>query len=495
MASRAHLLAGLRTGGPRSSSPFEGERPEKEQSSPHSSSGSPSANSGILKANAAPFTPGNRVTSKQSSGSDGQAAAFRMQQAIAAAAASQRQASYSMGDDLAAMYGASQGQPQQLNAAEYQQLEMANLIRQKQAQMLQNQMLAQQQQQEVSLPCCYCLDTFALSYILSLLLLLLLLQLEIYRLQAASQQRQHLQQVAAQQRLLLAQMQVEYNQQQQENMYTAQDQRMAAQASIQASLRQRQAEQVYSQMMDNQGDEAQMQQQQLLQRLQFLQLQAAAMQGMQDVSLGEDSTHQTLMQNRRNDSPRADSPSAAQQQNRRDRQASQAAADSATSWRSTSLSLPQGGRPSVGRTPSIVVDDSASERSDASLVEDTDTPETSEEDVSNGILALTKDLNNNRLGTTKQTPSASPRPLSLSQAPRSRAFSSDGKANSPVNGGGGNGSISNASRQPRGPPTEFQSINFTSRLSARTRREAMSKLCASPRAASFNMVSRPAVVA
>lgn len=319
------------------------------------------------------------------------------------------------------------------------------------------------------------------------------MQLELYRLQAASQQRQHLQQVAAQQRLLLAQMQAEYNQQQQqENVYTAQDQRMAAQASIQASLRQRQAEQMYSQMMDNQGDDAQMQQQQLLQRLQFLQLQAAAMQGMQDISLTEDSPQPTSMQNRRNGSPRADSPSLVQQQNRRDRQASQAAADNATSWRSTSLSLPKGGKPTVGRTPSIVVDDSASEKSDASIIEDMDTPETSEEDNSNGILALTKELNN-RLRTEKRAPSISTRPLSLSQAPRSRAFSSEGKTNSPINGG--NGSISSASRQPRGPPTEFQSINFTSRLSARTRREAMSKLCASPRAASFNNASRSAVFA
>lgn len=43
-----------------------------------------------------------------------------------------------------------------------------------------------------------------------------------------------------------------------------------------------------------------------------------------------------------------------------------------------------------------------------------------------------------------------------------------------------------ASRQPRGPPTEFHSVNFASRISSRTRKEAMSKLCASPRAASFN---------
>ncbi|WFD03725.1 hypothetical protein MOBT1_002419 [Malassezia obtusa] len=42
-------------------------------------------------------------------------------------------------------------------------------------------------------------------------------------------------------------------------------------------------------------------------------------------------------------------------------------------------------------------------------------------------------------------------------------------------------------RQPRGPPMEsFFANNFLARRSLRTRREAMSKLCASPRAASFS---------
>lgn len=150
MASRAHLLAGLRTGGPRSSSPFEGDRFEQEQSSPRASNASPAVattNTVTLKANAAPFTPNKRLPASAAKDAEGQAAAFRMQQAIAAAS-SQRQASYSTGEDFAAMYGASQGQPQQ---ADYQQQEVGNLIRQKQAQMLQNQMLAQQQQQQVSL--------------------------------------------------------------------------------------------------------------------------------------------------------------------------------------------------------------------------------------------------------------------------------------------------------------------------------------------------------
>ena len=43
-------------------------------------------------------------------------------------------------------------------------------------------------------------------------------------------------------------------------------------------------------------------------------------------------------------------------------------------------------------------------------------------------------------------------------------------------------------RQPRGPPMDaFFANNFLARRSLRTRREAMSKLCASPRAPAFNM--------
>lgn len=317
--------------------------------------------------------------------------------------------------------------------------------------------------------------------------------MEMYRLQAASQQQQHLQQVAVQQRLLLAQMQAEYNQQQ-----------MSSPASLHASLRQRQAEQMYAQLMQQQGQQEQQdaqvqQQQQLLQQLQFLQMQAAAMQGMQDMSFGEDSPQAMSTPIRRNAPSRADSPSVGQQ-NRRDRQASQTAADNATSWRSTPTSLSKASsKLSNGRnTPSIVVDDSASEKSDeagTSLCEDAETPETSEEDISAGVgAALAKDVSA-KLTVESREPSVSPRPLSLSQAPRNRAFSTDVKTSTSTNGAAGAAAVNAASRQPRGPPTEFLAINFTSRLSARTRREAMSKLCASPRAASFNMTSRSAVVA
>jgi hypothetical protein len=156
MASRAHLLSGLRTGGPRSSSPFEENGSDQGQvNQQHYNNSLPATmGSNTLKANAAPFTPGGRSSlpsAKQSKGPEGQGAAIRMQQVLAAASNFQRQASPGLLDgqsDYAALYGASQGQPQQ--KSDYQQQEMAHLIRQKQNQILQNQMLAQQQQQQVS---------------------------------------------------------------------------------------------------------------------------------------------------------------------------------------------------------------------------------------------------------------------------------------------------------------------------------------------------------
>jgi len=262
------------------------------------------------------------------------------------------------------------------------------------------------------------------------------------------------------------------------------------------------------QQQAQEGQDAHAQQQQLIQRLQFLQLQAAAatqMQGMQD----QDEVSFSQSPSRRNGStPRSDSPNnAAKEQSRRDRQVSQTAADHATSWRSTSVSMSKQGRSlsNRGATPSIVVDDSASEKSEGGFGSDNETPETSEEDIdakggtSTVVEKLTASHRLSGLGVERRTPSTlpsstlTPRPISLSQAPRSRAFTSEAKMMSvPVNG---SNNASGASRQPRGPPTEFHSINFISRLSARTRREAMSKLCASPRAASFSTVPRPAMVA
>lgn len=98
MAFRAHLLSGLRTGGPNYDT-------ESARSSLYQSEGGKG-----LKADAAPFTPGS-----------GRA----------------NQANETQGD-VATMYG----------STSLQQQDMASMIRQRQAQMMQQQLLAQQQAQQ-----------------------------------------------------------------------------------------------------------------------------------------------------------------------------------------------------------------------------------------------------------------------------------------------------------------------------------------------------------
>ncbi len=171
-------------------------------------------------------------------------------------------------------------------------------------------------------------------------------------------------------------------------------------------------------------------------------------------------------------------------------------------------------------TPSIVIDDSASEGSRAQSddqVEGDQTPETSEEDLEvNTPLAkalsstptqnqmhMQKQANGGRYGSlgrasasaptsTSTTPpitapKAIPRAIHLSAAPQHRAFKSNNSSESVQN-------INNAGltlppiqprRQPKGQPTEFHKVNFQARMNSRLRKDAMSKLCASPRAASF----------
>ncbi|CDS02113.1 hypothetical protein [Sporisorium scitamineum] len=166
-------------------------------------------------------------------------------------------------------------------------------------------------------------------------------------------------------------------------------------------------------------------------------------------------------------------------------------------------------------TPTIVIDDSASEGSRAQSESD-QTPETSEEDLEvNTPIAkalsstptpqqalMQKQGNNGRydsLGrgiasaatSTSTTPpitapKAIPRAIHLSAAPQHRAFKS--------NGAGSETNMNNAGltlppiqprRQPKGQPNDFHKVNFQARMNSRLRKDAMSKLCASPRAASF----------
>lgn len=140
--SRAQLLAGLRTGGPRSSSPSaveDGMFQAQQNSSPVSAQdSSKTASPNTLKASAAVFTPGQRTTSPKreqtpprQNSTEGQQqlleahfAALRVQQAMAL----QSQ------NSLAALYGAAQGQPQQQQQYNAQQQAYEALVHQHQQQ-------------------------------------------------------------------------------------------------------------------------------------------------------------------------------------------------------------------------------------------------------------------------------------------------------------------------------------------------------------------------
>ena len=188
-------------------------------------------------------------------------------------------------------------------------------------------------------------------------------------------------------------------------------------------------------------------------------------------------------------------------------------ADSVSSWRSRAV------------TPSIVIDDSASEGSRSAAVsfdgdggEGDQTPETSEED-----LEVTTDLRKMLLGNvqagsdeelmgkygsiskgipsgalatptmnhtpTVHAPKAMPRAISLAAAPRTRAFTSEAKAAAESQYSAASRNLTlppiQPRRQPKGQPNDFKEVNFQARMNSRTRKDAMSKLCASPRAASF----------
>lgn len=407
MASRAQLLAGLRTGGPRTSSP-----------SIESQSGAQ------LKASAAPFMPGQRDTSDATTSElESRFASLRMQQAIAASTDSH---------NLAAMYGATNGQPfasyddEVSSQLHFDNLEL--LIQRKRAQAMQLQHAQQQQS-----------------------------HLDHLRMQAAvyqQHQQQQQQQLAAQQYLILAQLQADAMMQN-----AQQEQRQAARNGLQNTLRQRQAQQAYNQIFSqhsgppapqNEG-ELRQQQQALVQQLQYLRQHQHQANGT--ASPASDSAT----------SWRSNSTSVLKGR-------TSGASEQATSWRSHSVSTTTA-KEEPSSPPSIIVDDSASEPSECESTNSKhdvhETPETSAEDVSPSMRSFKK----KKYVEQSALDLAATRPLALAAAPRSRVLSAEIK---PM-----------GSRQPRGPPTEFVSVNFATRLAAKTRREAMTKLCASPRAATF----------
>lgn len=422
MSSRAHLLAGLRTGGPRAGSPFEGDIPQQHSFEEQA----------ILKPNATPFTPSQTAPLDPSHELESQFASLRMQQAIAS-------------HDAPRMYGALQGQPAPIFQGQTQQ-ELENALRLKQAHLLLEQRV----------------------------------QLEMLRMQ--------------QQQLFHNHMHADYD-------------RAYDEYGQDANLRSRNMHQAYPQSFPRQQAE-----------YDFAQLR-----NMRQTHPTEQLDPTLLSLPHARHIPRSNSPS--QLQGRRERQPSNSAADTATSWRSNSSSLGKSRGTTVATgnglparpPPSIVVDDSSSEKSESGQTAESHTsdrvvtPQTSEEDVcqseKKGMEPLTvgkrhvdnelsaqgeasgakKAFDGEALSIPKRLSASllpTPRAVSVGAAPRSRAFSQELKLS--------NSSAGQVSRQPRGPPTEFKQVNFSSRLSARTRREAMSRLCASPRAASFTLGVRAA---
>lgn len=371
-------------------------------------------------------------------------------------------------------------------------------------------------------------------------------KIELLRLQALQKQQQQQyqygqqqysqQQLAVQQHFLLQQLQggngdydnglpqhANLMNQTQAAAASAQEQRQAAQASIQASLRQRQVQQLYQTMgleHDVQGSSyAELAQQQQQQQ----QLHNILNRHTRKVSSDAPTPARTPLDQRswrggavpgeeRMPTPpsqRGASP-ASSIHSRKGMRPSSGTAESIMSMRSRTM------------TPSIVIDDSASEgsraQSDGDQVEGDQTPETSEEDLevntpnakalsatptAHTLQMQNKGNTHSRYGplgrgtgsaptSTSSTPPISapkaiPRAIHLSAAPQHRAFKASGASD-------GNQSINNAAltlppiqprRQPKGQPTEFHKVNFQARMNSRLRKDAMSKLCASPRAASF----------
>ncbi|CBQ69566.1 conserved hypothetical protein [Sporisorium reilianum SRZ2] len=355
-------------------------------------------------------------------------------------------------------------------------------------------------------------------------------KVELLRLQAFQKQQQQQQysqqQLAAQQRFLLSQLQggngTFDDASSQAAAASAQEQRQAAQASIQASLRQRQVQQLYQTMgLENEMPASNYQEQQ--QQQQQLHLQNILNRHTRKVSSEGPSPSRTPLDQRSwrggavPDSERMPTPPghrgaspASSIHSRKGMRPLSGTTDSILSMRSRTM------------TPTIVIDDSASEgsraQSESDQVEGDQTPETSEEDLEvNTPIAkalsstptlqqalLQKQGGNSRYGSlgrgvvasaptsTSTTPpitapKAIPRAIHLSAAPPHRAFKANGGASETV--------INNAAltlppiqprRQPKGQPTEFHKVNFQARVNSRLRKDAMSKLCASPRAASFD---------
>ncbi|KAK0550688.1 hypothetical protein OC846_003299 [Tilletia horrida] len=598
---RASLLAGLRTGGPRSNSPAPN----------FAKTDFADQAAAQLKATAAVFTPrSNSLNSPPNQlhhelpavGSQGARGAV-VDERLALMQQHHAQHQQIQQAQLAALYSNNnQGHAQ---VQDYNQQEQLLLHQQKHAQqMLQNQLAAQQQ-----------------------------MQLDMLRLQALQQQhaqQQQQQQVQAQQRALLARIQAEYERQaqiaalvkRQEEVQeqlrlqqrhqeelaqqaafaqlqhgSAREQRQAAQASIQASLRNRRdeqqlhAQQIFMEQLQRYNDANGVTQFEearhtspppsLAQQQTSLELENL----MRSITLAqqEDNRHRSQSPPSAMDHQGARTPSFAAsaqsqqtptqaqpnggQSEKRNRLSSHA--DTSASWRS-SLGAMAGAaalRKNSNTPPSIVIDDSDSDysvsrssmdgvanlrrsvggRSALANVNNSepDTPETSEEDLSGlqSMVASATEKMGNVSAVTSDVPAVLPSGQlnskatnvirssalagllgNMASAQRNRADSMTGHASLParpvlalngahtasgrtpspptdslllaggVHAGAANNGVSAPRRQPKGPPTEFLAHNFASRLNTRTRRDAMSKLCASPRAGVLSFVNSGATL-
>lgn len=397
--------------------------------------------------------------------------------------------------NVAASYGAAQGQPRN-DMAQHMRFAgnddaLAQLYQQRQAEQIQEQQLEAIRRQEA-----------AQQHSNNLLA----------HLQNFGQQRQREQSAQRQQQQQL-------------------EQRQAAQASIQANLRNRQVQNVYAQLleedqlgrldrrqlggrdlwqfsMDVVEEEYERQAaatqlantQEQLRMLQMQQYQLQLQQLQQQARQAAEAQQQQQQQQRR--SPSGGAPTTTPGAGAaRERTVSHA--DKASSWRS---------RPSAGAAASedkdLSPEGSPSVRSSKSFNSSADeTPQTSEEGVYSilpAAAAAAADLPSKPVTSSTTLPkhpgqygslgrssgrNASPSPANSASSlplfvPTPRSFS--GGASAAASGTATPVTVRQASRQPRGPPTEFQALNFTTRLNARTRKEALSKLrqvAGSPRAA------------
>lgn len=315
----------------------------------------------------------------------------------------------------------------------------------------------------------------------------------------------------------------------------AQEQRQAAQASLQASTRNRQVQKLYTQLLEE--DEAgrldprilagrdlwQVAVDAVTEQHQQAQLVAATQEQIRQLQFQQYALHlQQLQQQQANAQSEAErmyrssslSPSqqrqgAAAPGQGQQRERLPSSADQAVNWRRRPAASPRDEQlPTVGAT---LGDDSvdstpneSSPRSSRSFNSNRDsaddTPQTSEEDIDvrsasapsakASVSSLKARVNASTSPSASLSPAngRSPQPpfarssglkaSSASTPSASRPRSAENRDDSGFVGSSSflAATVLPASRQPRGPPTDFASANFAARMNARTRKQALSKL-------------------